>query len=109
MAYDVRLEQLASRPIAVVRRRASREQLPKVIPESCGTVWNVVRALKLTGAGRHVTVYRAGDDDVFDVEIGVELDSPFTGHGEVVPSSLPGGTVATTTHLGPYQQLGAAH
>jgi len=106
MNYDVRLEQVASRPLAVVRRRATKQQLPAVIPAACGEVWNVVRALKLIGAGRHVTVYH---DEVFNVEIGVELDAPFAGHGDVVPSATPAGTVATTTHLGPYPQLAAAH
>ena len=57
MEYDVRLEQLSSRPLAVVRRRASLQQLAKVIPDACGTVWGVVRAQKIAGAGRHVAVY----------------------------------------------------
>jgi effector-binding domain-containing protein len=48
-------------------------------------------------------------DCAINVEVGVELDAPFAGHGEVVGSSLPAGTVATTVHMGPYQQLGAAH
>src|SRR5262249_4341610 len=48
-------------------------------------------------------------DHVFNLEVGVELEAPFGGHGEVVGSWLPAGEVATTTHLGPYQQLGAAH
>jgi effector-binding domain-containing protein len=48
-------------------------------------------------------------DDVINVEIGVELESPFAGHGEVIGSALPAGMVATTVHLGPYQLLGNAH
>ncbi|HLW64573.1 MAG TPA: GyrI-like domain-containing protein [Gemmataceae bacterium] len=106
MEYEIRLEQFASRPIAVLRRRASLPELGKIIPDACGLVWNVVRALKIVGAGRHVALYW---DDVFNLEIGVELDGPFAGHGEVIASALPGGTVATAVHLGPYQQLPAAH
>ncbi len=106
MEYDVRLEQLASRPLAVVRRRAGIPELAKVVPEACGTVWNVVRAQKIAGAGRHVALYW---DDVCNLEVGVELEAPFSGHGEVVGSATPGGTVATAVHFGPYQQLGEAH
>jgi effector-binding domain-containing protein len=29
--------------------------------------------------------------------------------GDVVPSQLPAGTVAATTHFGPYNRLGEAH
>jgi effector-binding domain-containing protein len=104
MGYDVRLEQLSSRPLAVVRRRASLQELAKV--DACGTVWGVVRAEKVTGAGRHVALYW---DDVINLEVGVELDAPFAGHGEVVGSATPAGAVATAVHLGPYDRLPEAH
>jgi hypothetical protein len=106
MEYDVRLEQLSSRPLAVVRRRASLPKLAKVIPDACGTVWGIVRAQKIKGAGRHVALYW---DDVFNLEVGVELDAPFAGHDDVVGSATPGGTVATAVHFGPYNRLPGAH
>jgi len=106
MEYDIRLEQLTSLPLAVVRRRASLPELSKVIPDACGLVWNVVRAQKIPGAGRHVALYW---DDEFNLEVGVELEAPFAGHGEVVGSATPAGTVATAVHFGPYNQLPVAH
>ena len=106
MNYDVRVEQLASRPLAVVRRCASARELAKVVPDGCGAVWSVVRAQQIAGAGRHVAVYL---DDQINLEVGVELDAPFAGHGEVVGSATPSGLVATTTHFGPYGRLGEAH
>jgi effector-binding domain-containing protein len=106
MNYDVRIEQFAGRPLAVVRRQATMQQLATVIPQACGTVWNALRAQQVKGAGRHVAVYL---DDIMNLEVGVELDSPIAALGEVVPSSLPAGEVAATTHLGPYQRLGEAH
>src|SRR5205823_5350457 len=106
MEYDVRLEQLGSRPLAVVRRRAGLRELSKVVPDACGTVWRVIRAQRVTGAGRHVAVYL---DDQINLEVGVELDTPFAGSGEVVGSATPPGLVATTTHYGPYGLLHEAH
>ena len=106
MNYDVRLEQFPGQSLAVVRRQASAGQFGNVIPHACGLVWSALRAANVRGAGRHVAVYL---DDVINLEIGVELDTPFGGAGEVVASSLPAGPVASTTHFGPYQQLGAAH
>lgn len=44
-----------------------------------------------------------------NLEIGVELDTPLTATGELIPSKLPAGTLATTTHLGPYNRLGETH
>jgi effector-binding domain-containing protein len=106
MEYEVRLEQLGSRPLAVVRRKASLQHLAKVIPDACGEVWDVVRSQKIAGAGRHVALYW---DDEINLEVGVELDTPFAGHGDVVGSSTPAGLVATAVHFGPYNKLHEAH
>jgi effector-binding domain-containing protein len=106
MEYDVRLEQVSSRPLAVVRRRASSHELAKVVPAACGTVWSVVRAQKIAGAGRHVALYW---DCAINLEVGVELDAPFAGCGEVVGSATPAGAVATAVHFGPYCRLFEAH
>jgi effector-binding domain-containing protein len=106
MEYVVRLERLGARRLAVVRRRAAPDELAKVVPDACGTVWNVIRAQQVSGAGRHVAVYL---DDQINLEVGVELDGPFAGHGEVVVSATPSGLVATTTHWGPYHLLHKAY
>jgi effector-binding domain-containing protein len=104
--YVIRLERLDSRPLAVVRRRAASHELSKVVPDACGLVWNVLRSQQVPGAGRHVAVYH---DCQINLEVGAEIDGPFSGHGEVVASATPAGLVATTTHLGPYHLLHQAH
>jgi len=107
MEHVVRLERLSSRcPTAVVSRRARMQELPRVVPEACGTVWGVLRTLDVKGAGRHIALYM---DDQINLEVGVELEHPFPGHGEVIGSNLPSGEVATAVHFGPYNQLGVAH
>jgi hypothetical protein len=95
MDYVVRLEQYSGCPLAVVRRRGASHELSRVVPDACGTVWNVIRSQRVSGAGRHVAIYLDGQ---INLEVGVELDGPFTGHGEVVASATPPGLVATTTH-----------
>lgn len=123
MEYVIRLEQHSALPLAVVRRQARSQELAKVVPEACGTVWRVIRAQQVTGAGRHIAVYwdnqinagggsrgePAGGSPQFNLEVGVKLESPFSGSGEVVGSATPGGPVAATTHYGPYSQLHKAH
>jgi effector-binding domain-containing protein len=105
MDYAVQIQQFPGKPLAVVSRRASKMQLGPVIQEACGTVWSALRSQGIRG-GRHVAVYL---DSVFNLQVGVELESPVAATGEVFPSALPAGQVATTTHFGPYQLLGAAH
>ena len=105
MAHSVVLQHVDSIPLAVIRRRVSRGELSRVVPESCGLVWNVVREQRAK-AGRHVAIYW---DGTIRLEVGVELQGPFMEQGAVVRSATPGGAVAWTTHLGPYGGLGAAH
>jgi hypothetical protein len=97
MTSEIRVDQLASRPLAVVRRLASQSEFSKVIPEACGLVWKTLRAHQVAGAGRNVALYL---DTQFNLEIGVEMDQPFTSTGEVI---------ASATHHGPYQTLGQTH
>ena len=106
MSHTVSVEQAASVPLAVVRRRAAQRELSRVIPAACGEVWSVLKAHHVTGAGRHVALYL---DDVFNLEIGVEITETFTGAGDVVRSATPVGPVATVAHIGPYAGLGQAH
>jgi effector-binding domain-containing protein len=106
MEYEIRLEQSPGQPLAVVRRRASLRELPVVVPAACGVVWSAIRAQQVVGAGRHVAVYWDGE---INLEVGVELAAPFTERDGLVASVTPSGSVATTTHYGPYSQLHQAH
>lgn len=103
----MRLEKVSEgRPLAVVRRRVGRQEVSRVVVEGCGTVWKVMRAQGIKGAGRHVAVYLDGE---INLEVGVELKEPFAGVGEVVGSAIPAGVVATAVHFGPYDWLHLAH
>jgi effector-binding domain-containing protein len=104
-AYTVQIQQLASVPLAVIRRQARPSDLSRVVPECCGLVWNAVRAQQAKG-GRHVALYWDGS---IRLEVGVELAGAFAEQGEVVCSATPAGAVASATHFGPYGGLGAAH
>lgn len=101
----VRLEQLPSLPVAVIRRSATPAELSRVVPECCGLVWKTVRAQQVR-AGRNVAIYL---DGTIRLEAGVELLGSFTEQDDVVRSNTPGGLVASVTHWGPYGGLGAAH
>ncbi len=103
--YAVELQQVESHPLAVIRGVAAKADLPRLVPQWCGLVWNAVKAQQAKG-GRHVALYR---DGVIHLEVGVELLGEFADQGDVVASATPGGAVATVTHFGPYGRLGAAH
>jgi effector-binding domain-containing protein len=102
---SVQLEERPGIPLAVIRRQVSPAQLSKVVPESCGTVWRVLKAQGLQG-GRNVALYW---DNVIKVEVGVEFGGSFAEQDGVTRSTTPSGLVAVVGHFGPYGTLGSAH
>ncbi len=105
MSLVVEIATVEPRAIAAVRRTCPQSELARVIPEACGDAWNRLKARGVKG-GRLVALYF---DDVMNLAIGAEVDPGFTGDGELVAETLPGGTVARATHVGPYHLLGATH
>jgi len=92
-------------PLAVMARIATPDALPRLVPETCGRVWQALQRQGVRG-GRHVAVYW---DDVIHCEIGVEIDAPFAPTDGLIASQTPAGPVATMVHYGPYGTLGLAH
>lgn len=102
---EVRVGHSDGIPLAVIRRQARASELSKVVPELCGVVWSSIRARGLKG-GRHVAIYW---DGAIRLDVGVEMIDAIPDDGDVVRSATPAGLTASVVHLGPYQQLGAAH
>ena len=60
-------------------------------------------------AGMPYARYRRQGEATFEVEAGFPSAIAVEGEGEVRPSSLPGGEVAATWHVGPYDTIAAAY
>src|SRR5215510_4801226 len=105
MRYEIKLRNSEAVLTAVIRSRVQPQELSKFVPAACGEVWSFFRSAGLQRPGRHVALYL---DDGF-VEVGAEVSEPFTGNERILCSQLPGGTVATTVHFGPYGRLKDAH
>ena len=50
-------------------------------------------------------IYHSMDGDMVDFECGIPTVSPMESVGRAQAGGLPGGTVATVTHMGPYDAL----
>jgi effector-binding domain-containing protein len=105
--------EVAPRPTAVVAKTTTWEEFPNLWPALLDEVYAFVRPRPdlspEPGPGpqwRNVMLYK---DDSPAVEVGVLVAGPFAPAGRVVPSRLPGGTVATVVHRGDYAELGLAH
>ena len=105
MAPTVRVEHVAAIRLAAVRNTSSRGSLGRDIVAGLDVVWPVLRAQSVS-TGRNVVVYHGS---VNDIEVGVEVDSPFHEAGEVRRSRTPEGDAAAVTHWGDYSAMQPAY
>jgi hypothetical protein len=109
MGYVVEVTTVAEQLVAAARRRSALGRVSGEIQRLLDAPWALIRGRpELRRDGHNVAVYRDGPAGV-SVEVGVQVVRRFDATEEVVCSSTPGGAVATTTHFGPYTELGAAH
>ena len=105
----VTLATVEPRLTAVVAATTTWSEYPAVWPRLLDEVYGVVRPRPELSPGdgwHNVMLYK---NDAPSVEVGVLASAPFDPVGRVIPSRLPGGRVATTTHVADYAGLAGAH
>jgi effector-binding domain-containing protein len=111
VSYDIVVETVAPVALAAVHRRVRPRDVSTVWRQALDQVWTFLRANDGVWAGGHnVFVYHhpVPPDDEMVVEYGVEVGRPFDAAGEVELTHTPAGEVASTLHVGPIADLGAA-
>jgi effector-binding domain-containing protein len=109
MAVEVSVKTVEPTPTAVVAATVTWAEFPVLWGPMLDQVWSFLRGGAPEGLYRHghnVMLYK---DDVPSVEVGVQVTGSFDSVGRVSASSLPGGLVATATHVGPVSALGDTH
>jgi effector-binding domain-containing protein len=105
----VTVQTLEPTPTAVVAATTTWAEFPALWGPMLSEVWSFLRGGAADGLykdGHNVMLYK---DDVPNVEIGVQVSGPFNAVGDVVPSALPGGLVATATHTGAIGRIRDTH
>lgn len=108
MTYDITLETMTERPAAVVTATLPVASIGPFVGEAFGLVMQALGAAHSFPAGEPFASYRM-HGDTFDVSAGFPVAAPVAASGRIVPFTLPGGTVATTMHIGPYDGVAAAY
>jgi len=106
---DVALKPVAPTPTAVVKAATTWAEFPALWRPMLDEVWRFLRGSAPGGLwthGHNVMLYQ---DDVPNVEVGVQVSRSFEPCGAVVPSALPGGLAAIATHAGPIARIGETH
>jgi AraC family transcriptional regulator len=95
--------------VLFIRRKTKASEIAKTLGEILPKVFAHAQAAGIPLAGppyvRYVTVGRG----LMTLEGGMPVAAPARGEGEIEAGELPGGLVATTTHVGPYEGLQETH
>jgi effector-binding domain-containing protein len=102
---DFTVSERAARPTAVVRGKIPMSELPAFFGRAFMAVDAALRARGRRATGEPFAYYPSMPGETIEVEAGFPVDQPVLPAGEVVPSGLPGGTVVSGTHIGPYDTL----
>jgi AraC family transcriptional regulator len=111
MPYAIARKELAPQPVLVVRKRVPRTDIAKALAEELGRVFLFAQRSGAAIVGQPFTRYLDWGPGVLTLEIGLPVAAAVSSEnaGDIRSDTLPGGLVATTSHLGTYDKLNAAH
>ncbi len=107
--YDVHAETVHEQPVAVVVADLEVKEIPEWIGGAFGEAARVLSAWHHGPAGPPFARYHCLGAGKFTVEAGFPSIGAVAASGRVVPAVLPGGLVAVTTHVGPYDAMEPAY
>jgi len=111
MPYEVGIEEVDPMTILATRLHTSLARIGEDIPQGFGTLMAAMGKLGVQPVGAPLIVYHDIIDEQTDgdIEVSVPIASVIDGKGDVYGRELEGGTVATTVHQGPYQEIAPAY
>ena len=96
-------------PALAIRAVVPNDQLAFDMGEWLPAVWKYATDNGIELAGPPFTRYHAMGEHETDLESGLPVTAPRQGEGRIKPVELPGGEVASTWHVGPYDRLPETH
>jgi effector-binding domain-containing protein len=114
MDYAISISKVEVTHLAAVQATVTHQTLGITIRQilASNKVYTSIKQANIKKFGHNVIVYKTDQQKAgeFVLEVGVQVATPFESDGgEVICSSTPSGKAITTTHIGPYDQLGKAH
>jgi len=111
MPYDVEVTEVPPQLVAATTVHTNLSRIGDDIGAGFGALMMIMGREGVAPSSPPLIVYPDIIDDKTggDLEICVPIDVDFTGNADVYPRGLEGGTMATTVHHGPYEQIAAAY
>ena len=105
MKQEFQTKLIDTQPVLSIRATATMDKIGEVMGPLFGEVYGCIQQSGQEPAGMPFAIYHSMDGDMVDFECGIPTVSPMESVGRAQAGGLPGGTVATVTHMGPYDAL----
>ena len=105
MEFEFGTTRVNAQPYLGMRTKTTIDKIGEIMGPFFGEVYGYIQQSGQQPAGMPFAIYHAMDGRTVDVECGMPVASPLAGTERIRPGELPSGTVATVTHLGPYDGL----
>jgi len=111
MTYEVAVTETEPQSVAAVKVHTNLREIKTHIERGFGALMQGLQQARATPTGAPLIVYHQVIDETTsgDLEVCVPVGPDFAGEGEVKGRALEGGTMATTVHRGPYEQISPAY
>ena len=109
MTYEIALREVPEQPIVSIRERVSESDMPGFIGRCYGQLYSRLGSFGVTPSGPPMVIYHAFGPDLIDAEVCVPVDMVVPTPAPFVSRALPATHVASTLHVGPYNELGKAY
>jgi effector-binding domain-containing protein len=109
MPYEITVKELAPQPMVSIRTTCHAAVIGSTLAEILPEVFRYIRENDVYPCGPPFTRYHGFSDTEVDIEGGMPVKTPLPGKARIRAGELPGGRVATTIHIGPYERLPEAH
>lgn len=107
--YEIHAEARETQPTAVARATLPVAEIGPWLGRTYGAIAGLLAARQAAPAGPPFARFHMLGSGRFEVEAGFPVNSPIEPAGDLQPSGLPGGQVAVTVHVGPYDQMEPAY
>lgn len=112
MSQSITKREIAPQPVLMVRRRIKPSEVAQTLAEVLGRVFVYAQKHGIPLAGQPLTRYLESGPGLWTIEAGMPIAVPPgepIADPEIRAGTLPGGPVATTTHVGAYDTLSQTH
>lgn len=105
MTSEFTTRRLDAQPMVGIRTRTTMDRIAQVMGPLFGELHGYVQQSGQAPAGMPFAIYHRMEGDTVDLECGMPVASRLAGTDRIRAGELPGGTAATVTHTGPYDDL----